>query len=80
MGLNQMRLIHWLGGVGTFLAGGLLLWLSTLLAQLLGLRGSLTGLVKLGQQPTSLLILLAGTAGITEEILFRGYSTNGWAL
>ncbi len=74
IGLIRMKPIHWLIGMGTFLAGGLLFWLSTLLAQLLGLTGSLGGIELLSRQPTSMLILLIGTAGITEEVIFRGYS------
>lgn len=73
IGLTPMRLRHWFIGAATFVVGGILFSVTAPIVLRLGRSTAIDGIEILSQQPLSMLIPLVITAGITEEILFRGY-------
>lgn len=59
--------------VAGFLVGVLAFGVTQPLVQVLGLDSTRTGLKTLAMFPTWVVVLIALTAGVTEEVLFRGY-------
>lgn len=59
--------------VGGFLVGIFAFGVTLPLVQALGLESTRTGLRTLAMFPTWVVVLIALTAGVTEEVLFRGY-------
>lgn len=62
-----------LWGLGGFVVGALSFVITIPLVTALGLGTTTTGINQLAQTPIALRVAIVITAGITEEILFRGY-------
>lgn len=62
-----------LWGVAGFVVGALTFAITTPLIGALGLEDTGSGIQTLAQLPLWLVVLVAITAGVTEEILYRGY-------
>ncbi len=73
IGLTGMSGRDVLWGVVGFLVGALAFAITTPLMQALGLGTTGAGIARLAQAPVALRVVIALTAGITEEVLFRGY-------
>jgi membrane protease YdiL (CAAX protease family) len=73
IGIKRMSGRDVAAGILGFLLGALSFVLTTPLIGFLGLETTSTGISKLAQVPVALRVAVVLTAGITEEILFRGY-------
>jgi membrane protease YdiL (CAAX protease family) len=73
IGLRRVSVGDVLWGVGGFVLGGLVFAVTTPLVQLFGLGDTSQGIARLAQSSMGLRVAIVLTAGITEEILFRGY-------
>lgn len=61
-------------GFPGFVVGAILFVITSYLLVLFGLRTTSPGILRIAEIPFSIRVLMVLTAGITEEILFRGYS------
>jgi len=73
IGVKRMTGRDVLWGVVGFVIGGLSFIFTLPLVNALGLGTTLGGIAQLAQTPIPLRVAIVITAGITEEILFRGY-------
>jgi len=73
IGLGKMSGRDLLWGVGGFVVGALSFILTSPIVSAINLGTTTGGIMQLAQVPIGLRIALLLTAGITEEILFRGY-------
>ncbi len=73
IGLRRLRWSDLTWSVGGFLIGVVTFMISTPLVAALGLESTAVGIQRLAQAPLGLRWVIVLTAGITEEILFRGY-------
>uniref|UniRef100_A0A7C4PF54 CPBP family intramembrane metalloprotease n=1 Tax=Anaerolinea thermolimosa TaxID=229919 RepID=A0A7C4PF54_9CHLR len=73
IGLKQMTGRDALWGVVGFVIGALTFIFTLPLVNALGLGTTSEGIAQLAQTPIALRVAIVITAGITEEILFRGY-------
>lgn len=73
IGIKKLSWRDFLWGVGGFVVGAFSFILTMPLVHALGLGTTVGGISQLAQIPIVLRIGLVLTAGITEEILFRGY-------
>ena len=73
IGIKKMAGRDWLWGILGFFAGALVFVLTTPIIVALGLKTTSAGIGQLAQVPIILRLGVVLTAGITEEILFRGY-------
>jgi len=73
IGIRKMSGRDVLWGVGSFILGALSFILTTPIVNALGLETTSSGIARLAQVPLVLRIGVVITAGIAEEILFRGY-------
>jgi membrane protease YdiL (CAAX protease family) len=73
IGINAMSWRDVLWGVTGFVVGVFSFVLTIPLVNALGLDATSGGIAELAQIPIALRIVIVVTAGITEEILFRGY-------
>ncbi len=73
IGIKRMTGRDVLGGLAGFVIGALSFIFTLPLVNALGLGTTSAGIEQLAQTPIALRIVIVITAGITEEILFRGY-------
>ena len=73
IGIRKMEWQDVLWAIGGFLLGAVSFIITTPLVSLLGLGTTGSGIAQLAQVPVALRVAIVFTAGITEEILFRGY-------
>lgn len=73
IGIKKLSKRDWLWVVISFVAGIVSFILTGPLVKALGLGGTTGGIAQLAQTPLALRIGLVITAGMIEEILFRGY-------
>lgn len=73
IGIKKITGRDWLWGILGFIAGALVFIFTTPIIVALGLKTTSAGIGQLAQVPIVLRLGVVLTAGITEEILFRGY-------
>ncbi len=73
LGLVKMTGRDWLWGILGFVVGAISFILTGPILNALGLGTTTAGILELAQVPILLRVAVVFTAGITEEILFRGY-------
>ncbi len=73
IGIKKMAGRDWLWGILGFIGGALVFIFTTPIIVALGLKTTSAGIGQLAQVPIALRLGVVLTAGITEEILFRGY-------
>lgn len=73
IGIKKMTWRDALWGVVGFVIGAFSFVLTTPLVSALGLGTTSGGIARLAQMPLALRVVIVITAGVTEEILFRGY-------
>jgi len=73
LGIKRVTWGSVLWGVAGFIVGAVSFIFTTPLVNALGLSSTSPGIMQLAQTPIALRIGIVITAGITEEILFRGY-------
>ncbi|RME42076.1 MAG: CPBP family intramembrane metalloprotease, partial [Chloroflexi bacterium] len=74
IGMRQVTRRDLLWGVVGFMAGAVTFVITGPIVQALGLETTTPGIAQLASLPAWFRALIVVTAGVTEEILFRGYS------
>lgn len=73
IGIHRLTLRHALAGIGVFLGGGLIFMVTAPLLQAVGAGTTQSGVSQLAELSVATRIATVITAGIAEEIIFRGY-------
>ncbi|RME84314.1 MAG: CPBP family intramembrane metalloprotease [Caldilineae bacterium] len=73
IGVGRMNRGDVMAALGGFVLGALAFAITTPLVSSLGLGSTGAGIAQLARVPVPLRLLIVLTAGVTEEILFRGY-------